>query len=113
MSVIRIGFVTGTAAVAAAGIFASLRITGKKLEDNVFVMQGAGEVSNTFIWLVSLEPTSAKGVPVLLKKRCYPLITKDLGTILHMHRTLSCSWSYKKWKDCVQNNKNNVSEKQS
>ena len=49
MSVIRIGFVTGTAAVAAAGIFASLRITGKKLEENVFVMQGAGEVSNTFI----------------------------------------------------------------
>ena len=39
--------VLGTAAVAVAGIIASLRITGKSLLDNVFVFQGAGEVSVT------------------------------------------------------------------
>ena len=34
--------------MAVAGILASLQITGKPIKDNVFVFQGAGEVSILF-----------------------------------------------------------------
>ncbi|XP_041351782.1 NADP-dependent malic enzyme-like [Gigantopelta aegis] len=37
--------IQGTASVAMAGIFASLKLTGKSLADNRFVFQGAGEAS--------------------------------------------------------------------
>ncbi|XP_076467387.1 NADP-dependent malic enzyme-like [Babylonia areolata] len=46
--------IQGTAAVAAAGVFASLRITGKRLVDNVFVFQGAGEANIGIAELLAL-----------------------------------------------------------
>nr|KAG5696792.1 hypothetical protein BaRGS_012815 [Batillaria attramentaria] len=51
-----------TAAVAAAGVFASLRITGKKLVDNTFVFQGAGEANIGIAELLALA-MQEEGLP--------------------------------------------------
>lgn len=40
---------SGTAAVTVAGLLAADRLTGRKLEDNVFLFVGAGEVSDILI----------------------------------------------------------------
>ncbi|XP_059143485.1 NADP-dependent malic enzyme-like [Physella acuta] len=55
--------IQGTAAVAAAGVFASLRITGKQLTDNKFVFLGAGEASIGIANLLALAMTE-KGISI-------------------------------------------------
>ena len=52
----------GTAAVCVAGIIAASRITGKKLSENTYLFQGAGEVRNNAFFISNLFLTNDKRI---------------------------------------------------
>lgn len=70
--------IQGTAAVAVAGILASLKITKKPLKDNVFVFQGAGEASIGIATLLVMAMAEAGISEKEALKRVYMVDSRGL-----------------------------------
>ncbi|XP_041353810.1 NADP-dependent malic enzyme-like [Gigantopelta aegis] len=75
--------IQGTASVAAAGIIASMRITGKKLADNVFVFQGAGEAS---IGIASLLTSALEDEGISHEEALKKIFLVDSKGLIVKHR---------------------------
>ncbi len=70
--------IQGTAAVALAGLFSALRVTGTKLEDQRVLFLGAGEAAIGIATLIS-EAVEAQGIPAAdARQRCWLMDSRGL-----------------------------------